>query len=54
MRDPWRLQKPVGCRVDYEGSRTPVQEAILASNEAKSRTFIQENLDIAYAFAIRE
>jgi len=44
----------VGCREDYEGSRTLVQEAILASNEAKSRTFIQENFDIADVFVIRQ
>jgi len=54
MRAPWRLQKLVGCSGDYEGSRNLGQEAILASNEAKSRTFIQDNFDIADAFAIRE
>ncbi len=54
MPAPFRLQKPLGRRGDYEGSRNLGQEAILASNEAKSRTFIQDNFEIADAFAIRE
>jgi hypothetical protein len=39
---------------DYGGCRILDQKAILALSEAKSKTLIQDNLDTANIFAIRE